>query len=196
MDFLIHSQATPAAMEAEDDPELDERHWSYMDRYADALTARGPTLGTDRCTWTGSIHVINLPSQAAARKFVDHEPYHRAGAYEQHRIWRFSNLLERTMWQFAAAADEPLFFVLAHPAPHQARNRSPVPLAEVKQDLRDRLIVYGALHNLDGHASPGVALAVQAPTRQALDTLLRDGLTRLGSDDNTEVHDWMFGGRR
>ncbi len=26
MDFLVHSRATPAAMEAEDDPELDERH--------------------------------------------------------------------------------------------------------------------------------------------------------------------------
>ena len=196
MDFLIHSRATPDTMEAEDDdPELDERHWSYMDHYADALTARGPTLGTDRCTWTGSIHVINLPSQAAARTFVDREPYHRAGAYEQHRIWRFSNLLERTMWQFAGAADEPRFFVLAHPAPHQARNRAPVPLAEVKQDLRDRLIVYGTLHDLDDHASPGVALAVQAPTRPALDTLLRDELTCLRNDD-TEIHDWIFGGRR
>ena len=196
MDFLIHSRAAPAAMEAADDPELDERHWSYMDRYADALTARGPTLGTDRRTWTGSIHVINLPSQAAARTFVDHEPYHLAGAYEQHRIWRFSNLLQRTMWQFTGAADEPRFFVLAPPAPHQARNRGPVPLAEIKQDLRDRLIVYGALHTLDGHTSPGIALAVQAPTRQALGTLLGDELTCHRNHGDTEIHDWIFGGRR
>lgn len=196
MDFLIHSRATPAAMEAEDDPELDERHWTYMDRHADALIARGPTLATDRCTWTGSIHVVNLPSHAAAREFVDHEPYHRAGAYAQHRIWRFSNLLDRTMWQFAGAADEPRFFVLAHPAPHQARNRGPAPITEVGQDLRDRLIVYGSLRTFDDHASPGVALAVQAPTRQALDTLLRDGLPCLRDDDDTEIHDWIFGGRR
>jgi hypothetical protein len=71
-----------------------------------------------------------------------------------------------------------------------------VPLAEVKQDLRDRLIVYGALHNFDDHASPGIALAVQAPTRQALNALLHDGLTCLRNDDDTEIHDWIFGGRR
>ena len=196
MDFFIYSRATHAAMEAADDPDLDERHWSYIDRYADALTARGPTLGTDRCTWTGSIHVVNLPSHAAVRKFVGHEPYHRAGAYEQHRVWRFNNLLGRTMWQFAGAADEPRFFVLAHPTPGRARSRGPMPPACVEQGLRDRLIVYGALHNLHDDSSLGVALAVQAPTRQALDTLLGDGLTCLHHDGDVEIHDWVFGGRR
>src|SRR5690242_2936975 len=51
------------------------------------------------------------------------------------------------------------------------------------QDKRRSLIVYAALHSLDDHASPGIALAMQAPTRQALDTLLRDGLTCLRNDD-------------
>lgn len=55
MDFLVRSEAAPAAMEAEDDPALDERHWTYIDDHT--LITRGPTLGVDRYTWTGSIHV-------------------------------------------------------------------------------------------------------------------------------------------
>ena len=41
---------------------LTEEHWSYMDRFADGMLARGPTLAPDRETWTGSIHIVELPS--------------------------------------------------------------------------------------------------------------------------------------
>lgn len=194
MDFLVLSRATPAALDAEDDPELDERHWSYMDAFAAAMTARGPTLGPDRLTWTGSIHVVDLPGPDAAREFVDREPYHRAGAYQQHDIWRFGNLLGRTMWQFDRVSEELRFFVLAHAAPHQLMH--PPPLASLKEQVRQRLIVYGTLHNLDDNEPMGVALAVQVPTRHALDTLLSDGVARLGAYREMEIHDWEFGGRR
>ncbi|HEU5266980.1 MAG TPA: YciI family protein [Jatrophihabitans sp.] len=196
MDFLVCSRATSAAMVAPDNPELDERHWSYMDAYADALTARGPTLGVDRCTWTGSIHVVDLPGPDAAREFVDGEPYHQAGAYERHFIWRFTNVLGRTMWEFAGAPGELRFFVLAHAAPDRPNHPDAVPLADIDQHVREGLIVYGRLHDPYGVAPAGVALAVQVPTRQALDTLLGDGLAWLGSYGDIEVHDWEFGGRR
>lgn len=55
MDFLVYSRGAPVAGDSEDDPELDEQHWSYMDGFADGMTARGPTFGTDRQTWTGSL---------------------------------------------------------------------------------------------------------------------------------------------
>jgi uncharacterized protein len=194
MDFLVLSRATPAALDAEDDPELDERHWSYMDAFTAAMTARGPTLGPDRRTWTGSIHVVDLPSPDAAREFVDREPHHRAGAYQQHVIWRFGNLLGRTMWQFHGVVDEPRFFVLAHAAPHQPMH--PRPLASVEQHVRQRLIVYGALHSIDDNEPVGVALAVQVPTRHALDALLGDGVAWLAAYRHVEIHDWDFGGRR
>ena len=71
-----------------------------MDRFADGMIARGPTLGADRETWTGSLHIVDLPSAEAAREFVEREPYNRAGLFEQHIIRRFKNLLGRTMWEF------------------------------------------------------------------------------------------------
>jgi len=87
------------------------------------------------------------------------------------------------MWQFTRPADEPRFLVLAHPTEHSPQ------LSGLPSDLRERLILFGALHDLgDGHLA-GAALAVQAPTREALNPLLAEYR-------DAEIHDWEFGGRR
>ncbi|MBO1754756.1 YciI family protein, partial [Allobranchiibius sp. CTAmp26] len=44
---------------------LSEAHWSYMDRFAAQLIARGPTFRDDQ-TPTGSVHIIELKDSAAA----------------------------------------------------------------------------------------------------------------------------------
>ena len=196
VDFLVYSQSAPAAADSEDDPELNERHWSYMDGFADRMTARGPTLGTDRQTWTGSLHVVDLPGPSAAREFVAREPYNRAGLFEAHFIWRYVNVLGRTMWQFPRATDEPCFLVLARAADELPKDTRPVPLVDLRSELRERLIVYGALRDLDGEGPAGVALAVQAPTREAVDALLEGGRAGLVDLGEIRIHDWEFGGRR
>jgi uncharacterized protein len=147
-----------------------------MDRFADEMVARGPTLAPDRDTWTGSMHIVDLPSAEAAEEFVEREPYNRAGAYAEHLIRRFENLLGRTMWEFQGRSDEPRFLVIA---------QSPPDLAPA---ARERLIVYGELLTPDGARPAGAALALQAPTREAVDSLLPVA--------ELEVHDWEFGGRR
>lgn len=70
VDFFVYSRAASV----ESDRSLTEEHWSYMDRFADRMTARGPTLAADRGTWTGSLHVVDLPGADAAREFVEREP--------------------------------------------------------------------------------------------------------------------------
>jgi uncharacterized protein len=137
-----------------------------MDAFAAGMTARGPTLGPDRETWTGSLHIVDLPSAAAAREFVEREPYNRAGLFEHHTIRRFNNLLGRTMWDYEAASEDPRFLVIA---PHQL-DVAGLPL-----------IVHGELFE-----PAGMAIALQAPSR--------DALAHLGQD--AEIHDWEFGGRR
>jgi uncharacterized protein YciI len=177
MDFFVYSRAAPSAVDVEHDPALDEEHWSYMDGFADGMTARGPTLAADRATWTGSMHIVDLPSAEAAREFVGREPYNRAGLFEQHTIRRFNNLLGRTMWESAGASDDPRFLVIAHT------------LSDFTGLERERLIVHGELLTPDGARPVGVVLALQAPTRAALDALVGDRL-------EVEIHDWEFGGRR
>ena len=158
-----------------------------MDAFAGSMVARGPTLGPDRETPTGSLHVVGLPSADAARAFVAREPNNRAGVYGEHLVRGFENLLGRTMWEFSTKADEPMFLLIAlaeeggHPA-----------LESLPAALRERLILYGALASLD--AGPGgVALIVQARNQHAARALAADAL-----DDASglEVHDWEFGGRR
>lgn len=182
MDVFVYSRDAPGTEALRADRDLAERHWSYMDAFADTMIARGPTFEADRDTVTGSLHVLGLPDAEAARRFVADEPNYCAGLYGEHRIWRFENLLGRTMWEFDATPGEPLYLAIA---PRQ------IPLTSLPSALRERLIVYGALSGLDDGEPAGVALAEQAASRRALAELLAEA----GLGD-AEIHDWEFGGRR
>jgi uncharacterized protein len=171
---LSRAVSTPAAGEAAD--ALTEEHWSYMDRFADRMIARGPTLAPDRETWTGSLHILDLPSPGAAHEFVEREPYNRAGLFEEHLIRRFHNLLGRTMWESPGGSDDPRFLVIADG-----------PLPGVAALAPERLSVHGELPTLEEAQPAGVAAALQAPSRAAAEALL---------GGEVHIHDWEFGGRR
>ena len=95
--------------------ELAEAHWSFMDGYAEAMIARGPTLTPDRTTWTGSIHMVDLPDAQAARVFAFQEPFYQAGVYDQVLVHRWRDTLGRTMWDYPAeAGDDRRFLVIGH----------------------------------------------------------------------------------
>jgi uncharacterized protein len=197
MDFFVYSRDAPGAEALRDDDVLLEEHWSYMDRFADSMVARGPTLAPDRETATGSLHVLGLPSVTAANEFVDNEPNNRAGLYAEHRIWVFENLLGRTMWEFAGEADEPRFLVIAQSGTDRgAPLVHPVPSAGLGAELRVRLILYGGLAELESGETIGVAIALQAPDGEAVEKLLLDGSAGIDSFRTVEVHHWEFGGRR
>jgi uncharacterized protein len=184
IEFFVYSSAAPSAADI-DDLALNEAHWAYMDRFADGMIARGPTLASDRVTWTGSLHIVDLPNAEAAHQFVEREPYNRAGLFERHLVRRFHNLLGRTMWEAPRGSDEPRFLVIAH-APA-------VPLPDIAPE---RLIVHGELLTPDEGRQVGFALALQAPTRQPVEALLGSGPARPDEDLAVQVHDWEFGGRR
>jgi uncharacterized protein YciI len=197
LDFLVYSRDAPGTEALRDDDELLEEHWSYMDQFAESMIARGPTFAADRATVTGSLHVVGLPSVDAVREFVAREPNNRAGVYAEHSVWRFENLLGRTMWEFPGAADEPRFLIIArHAGPNTSGRGRPVPRQGLSKDLRNQLIVYGSLRALDDAAWVGVALAVQARDRNGVETLLEHGRAGLTAFRSIEIHDWEFGGRR
>jgi uncharacterized protein YciI len=79
MEFFCYHRDRPGSVALRD--ELLEEHWSYMDRYAAQMIARGPTLAADGDTPTGSVHIVDLPDSAAARAFAFDEPGYQAGVY-------------------------------------------------------------------------------------------------------------------
>ena len=197
VDVFVFSRDAAGTARLRNDEELLEEHWSYMDAFAGSMIARGPTFAKDRDTVTGSLHVLGLPTVDAAHDFIAREPNNRAGVYAEHLIWRFENLLGRTMWEFEGAADEPRFLILARsdPARNSGSSDAPVPAADLSAGLRERLILYGALATLADGERIGVALAVQARDMEAADALLGHEPSLTVFTD-VEIHDWEFGGRR
>ena len=194
MDFLIYGRSAPGADARSDTPLLDEAHWSYMDGFADAMAARGPTLSEDRQAWTGSLHVVDLASAQAAEAFARDDPYHQAGLFSEHLIWRFDNLLGRTMRDYTPRGDDVPFLLLAYgegddqwPGHEQAR---PTP------SLGPRLVVWGTLRTVPAERACGVALALMAPDGNAARSLIVDQPAMLGRFEHKEIHAWEFGGRR
>ena len=70
-------------------------------------------------------------------------------------------------------------------------------LPDLEARLRERLIVHGDLLSLDDARPAGVALALQAPTRDAVGRP-PEGLDVPDSSEHFDLQilDWEFGGRR
>ncbi|WP_228973235.1 YciI family protein [Streptomyces sp. DH12] len=182
MEFFCYHRDRPGSLALRE--ELVEEHWSYMDRYAKELIARGPTFADDGKTPTGSVHIVDLPDPAAARAFAFDEPNYQAGAYRHVLLRRWRNVLGRTMWDFPGGrTDGNRYLVLG---------LGEGPAADLAPPLdRDELVAYGPLLSDDGNTWLGTAVLLRAsdPDR-ARAVLTADRYAAI------EVHDWEFGGRR
>ncbi|MER7925945.1 YciI family protein [Streptomyces sp. NPDC096057] len=181
MEFLCYHRDRPGSLALRDD--LIEEHWSYMDRYAKEMVARGPTLADDGDTPTGSVHILDLPDPAAARAFAFDEPNYQAGVYRDVLLRRWRNILSRTMWDFPGGRTGGNRYLVLGLGTGQAVD------LELPPD-QDRLIAYGPLLSDDGDTWLGTAALLRAPDPESAgDVLTRDRYA------DVEVHTWQFGGR-
>ncbi|GAB2948034.1 YciI family protein [Micromonospora polyrhachis] len=180
--FLCYHRDRPGSLPLRH--ELLEEHWSYMDRYAAEMIARGPTFGDDGETPTGSLHIVDLPDPAAARAFAFDEPGYQAGAYRDVLLRRWRNLLGRTMWDFPGGRTGGNRYLVLGLGTGQAADLT-VPADQ------DELIAYGPLLSDDGSTWLGTALLVQASDPDAARAILTADRYA-----DIEVHPWEFGGRR
>jgi uncharacterized protein len=199
MEFFIYCRDNPGTGRLRD--ELSEAHQSFMDGYADAMIARGPTLTPDRETATGSMHIVDLPDAEAARVFAFEEPNYRAGVYREVLVRRWRNALGRTMWEFDG---DPVanrrFLVIGHGRPGVGATRDLLLEAHRRyladHGYADRFIARGPLLSDDGAEWAGSAWLVELRDRAAVDAMLAgEPFTRAGLYADVEVHDWQFGGR-
>ncbi|WP_242608910.1 YciI family protein [Actinomadura formosensis] len=181
MEFFCYHRDRPGSMALRD--ELLEEHWSYMDRYAAELIARGPTFAAGD-TPTGSVHIVDLPDPAAARAFAFDEPGYQAGVYRDVLLRRWRNMLGRTMWDFPGGRTDGDRYLVLGLGSGQAADLDVPP-------GRDELIAYGPLLSDDGTAWLGTAALLRAPDPDTARAVLDPKRYA-----DIEVHAWEFGGRR
>jgi uncharacterized protein YciI len=181
VEFFVYHRDRPGSVALRN--EMLEEHWSYMDRYAKELIARGPTLADDGDTPTGSVHIVDLPDPATARAFAFDEPTYQAGVYRDVLIRRWRNLLGRTMWDFPGGPTDGNRYLVLGLGSGEA--------AEAIPSDRDELIAYGPLLSDNGTTWLGTAALVRAPDPDTARAVLTpDRYAAI------EVHNWQFGGRR
>jgi uncharacterized protein len=180
MEFFCYHRDRPGSVALRD--ELVEDHWSYMDRYAKELIARGPTLDGD--VPTGSLHIVDLPDPAAARAFAFDEPNYQAGVYRDVLLRRWRNTLGRTMGDFPGGRTGGARYLVLGLGAGEAADLAVPP-------GRDDLIAYGPLLSDDANAWLGTAALVRAPDPETARAVLTPDRYA-----GIEVHHWQFGGRR
>jgi uncharacterized protein YciI len=181
MEFFCYHRDRPGSATLRN--KLLEEHWSYMDRYAKEMIARGPTFTSDGETPSGSVHVIDLPDPAAARAFAFDEPNYQAGAYRDVLLRRWRNMLGRTMWDFPGGRTGGNRYLVLGLGAGQAVDLIVPP-------DRDGLIAYGPLLSDDGATWLGTAVLLRAPNPDMARAVLTPEAYA-----GIEVHDWQFGGR-
>ena len=200
MEYFVYGRDAPRGSALRTD-ELGEAHWSYMDGYASAMIARGPTLTPDRLTATGSMHIVDLPDAAAAQRFAFEEPYYRAGVFCEVLLRRWRNTLGRTMWDFDGSAfDGQRFLIIGHGKPGMDPTHDALADSHHRyladHGYLDHFIERGPLLSDDGSTWSGSALLVQLPDRVTVEAMLADEpFVRACMYESVEVHDWQFGGR-
>ncbi|MHB8488757.1 MAG: YciI family protein [Candidatus Dormibacteria bacterium] len=181
MEFFCYHRDRPGSMALRN--ELSEEHWCYMDRYATAMIARGPTLDGDGRTATGSVHIIELRDPAAARAFAFDEPNFQAGVYRDVLLRRWRNPLGRTMWEFPGGRSGGNRYLVLGLGTDQTADLA-VP------SCQDELIAFGPLLSDDGFSWLGTAALIRATDPDTARAILTP--TRYA---DIEVHNWQFGGR-
>jgi len=155
-----------------------------MDRFSNAMIARGPTyVSSDSQAPSGSVHILDLSGPSEARAFAFDEPNYQAGVYRDVLLRRWQNVLGQTMWDYPGGSEGTDRYLVLGLGSGQAADLSGPP-------ERDWLIAYGPLWSDNGAAWLGTAALVRAPDPDTARTVLtKDRYAGI------EVHSWQFGGR-
>ncbi len=192
MPFYVHAQDKPG-VEA-DMLELAEAHWSYMNRFADRLILRGPTLSDDGAEHTGSVHVVDLADRASAERFATEEPYWLAGLYRQVTTVRTVVLLHRGLTERSLTPEEPNALIagawLARP-----RDAGDIEGQGLGDSLDSRLSFVTVLVDDDQSHTTGIAAVVRTIPNEALGIIQPVADQLAGGPVALTAQRWSRGGR-
>jgi uncharacterized protein YciI len=170
-----------------------ERHWSFIDSYAEQLIARGPTLSAPDGEMTGSMHLVDLPDSQAAHVFAFREPFFEAGVFSEVLVRRWRNELGGTMWDFRGSGG-PRFMVIGHGHP-DADGIGVEQLDYLRANAQPSLIVHGPTFSEQNDWTGSVTL-LELPDMSTAEQLINESPAAMaGLYQQVELHHWRFGGR-
>jgi hypothetical protein len=193
MPFYVYGRDRPGAlaeMEA-----LAEAHWSYMDRFADRLILRGPTLSDDGNEHTGSVHVVDLDDRAAAERFAAEEPYRQAGLYRHVTVARTVVLHHHEPAGGPPVLGAPDALVTGQWSPQPRHGRGPglrLPAA----GPGSRVGFVAVLTGDDQSCTMGIVVVVRALPGEAASTVQPFADQLGGGPVALTAQRWIRGGRR
>jgi uncharacterized protein YciI len=174
-----------------------KEHWAFMRRYADALIARGPTTAADGRTLTGSLHIVELATAAAAQAFAGDDPLATGGVFDTIMVHRFANLAGRTMWQFSGDPSNPRFLFIGEARAGARVNRRELCEAQsrylAERDRAAHVILFGPLLGADGESWEGTAMLLETPDAGTAEALVA-GDPAAPHYARTRLLRWRFGG--
>jgi len=192
MPFYVYAQ-DKSGVEA-DMLELAEAHWSYMDRFADRLILRGPTLSDEGAEHTGSVHVVDLADRARAERFATEEPYWLAGLYRQVTTVRTVVLLQRGPTERSLTPDEPNALV-AGAWPARPRDASDIEGRTLADNTDSRVSFVAVLVDDDQSHTTGIVAVVRGIPGDALGIIQPVVDQLAGEGVALTAQRWSRGGR-
>lgn len=191
MEYFFYGRDRPGAGQLR--RQTMERHWAFMDGYAEHMIARGPTLSAPDGEMTGSMHLVDLPDPQAAQVFAFREPFFGTGVFSEVLVRPWRNELGRTMWEFSGPGGQR-FLVIGHGRP--GSEGAPVEqLDYLRSHAEQNLIAHGPTFSEQGDWAGSVTL-LELPDLSAAEQLIdASPAARAGLYEHLELHHWRFGGR-
>ncbi|MBT3989041.1 MAG: hypothetical protein HOG95_03575 [Rhodospirillaceae bacterium] len=172
-------------------------HWDFIAQYSDQLIVRGPVMRPDDFSVvTGSIHIADLPDQAALNRFVYDEPFASAGLFEEIIVARFELELGRTQFEFTSTPDSPRFFVYCPAQVGTTSKRDTLKPAHETycQKFDEHFVSRGSLLSDEGEWL-GSLFFLEMPDRTAVDAFLKDEpYSQADLFSDVQIHRWTMGG--
>ena len=181
MEFFCYHRDRPGSVALRD--ELLEEHWSYMDRYATEMIARGPTFAATATRPPAACTSSTCPIPPPPARSPSTSRTTRPACTGTCCCAGGATLLGRTMWDFPGGRTGGNRYLVLGLGTGQAADLAVPP-------DRDELIAYGPLLSDDGASWLGTAVLVRAPDPDTARAVLTPDRYA-----DIEVHNWQFGGR-
>jgi len=171
-------------------------HKAHLDNYRENTWFSGPIFTDDGSSAIGSLRFIEFPDRAAAKAYIDADPYTTEGIFASINIERWEPALTHRQLTYARNEGRVQFIVQARDAANGASLR-----ADLRQAHRDyldahadKVIARGPLKSDDGETVTGSALLLDVADRAEAEALLADEpFNKAGVYESLTVERWIFG---